>query len=179
MDDQSTTKTPRVLIVDDDEMVPFSLKHYSDRFGVSIDFEHAADVGEAVDKINSKCFDAAVLDVRLPGVTGVSLGALVREYDVNLPIAYLTNLDTEAVRLEAAAQHAVFLYKLRWFNTADDMHTLLKIIQEMARQNPCIEGGGMRVDNHGFPRQLKETPIELPAVLKTLLGYSRALSMAA
>lgn len=178
MDAQTTEKIPRVLIVDDDEMVPYSLKHFSDHFGVPLDLEHAADVGVAVDKINGKCFDAAVLDVRLPGVTGASLGALIREYDVNLPIAYLTNLDTEAVRLEAAAQHAVFLEKLRWFSSPDATHTLLKIIQEMARQNPCVDGG-LRVDNHGFPRLLKETPIELPGVLKTLLSYSRAMAMAA
>lgn len=178
MNDQTTEKIPRVLIVDDDEMVHHSLSHFRDHFDVRMDLEHASDVGEAVDKINGKCFDAAVIDVRLPGVTGVSLGALVREYDVNLPLAYLTNLDTEAVRLEAAAQHAVFLEKLRWFSSADATHTLLKIIAELARQNPCLESG-LRVDNHGFPRHLKETPIELPDVLKTLLGHSRAIAMAA
>ncbi len=171
-------KIPRVLIVDDDEMIPHSLCHFSDHFGIPMEIVHASDVGEAVDRLNEKCFDAAVLDVRLPGVTGISLGALVREYDVNLPLAYLTNLDTEAVRIEAAAQGAIFLQKLRWFSNADETHILLKIIRELANRNPCLDGS-LRLDNHGFARHLKATPIELPEVLKTLLGYSRALAAAA
>lgn len=175
---QIANKIPRVLVVDDDEMIPRALSHFSDRFAIGLEFDHAEDVGQAVDRLNEKCFDAAVIDVRLPGVTGVSLGALVREYDVNLPLAYLTSLDTEAVRVEAAGQGALFLQKLRWFSSADEIKILLKIIREMAHRNPCLDGG-MRIDNHGFPRHLKETPIELPEVLKTLLGYSRALAAAA
>jgi DNA-binding response OmpR family regulator len=178
MDVKNINKTPRVLIVDDDEMIPFALIHFSKLFEVELEIVHAGDIGEAVDRLNEKCFDAAVLDVRLPGVTGISLGALVREYDVNLPLAYLTNLDTEAVRVEAAAQGAIFLQKLRWFGEPDQTHVLLKIIRELAKRNPCLNGEG-RLDNHGFPRLLKATPIELPGVLKTLLGYSRSMAAAA
>lgn len=176
---QSINKNPRVLIVDDDEMIPSALIHFSKHFGVEMEIVHASDVGEAVDRLNERCFDAAVLDVRLPGVTGISLGALVREYDVNLPLAYLTNLDTEAVRVEAAAQGAIFLQKLRWFSEPSETHILLKIIRELANRNPCLDGEAARIDNHGFARQLKATPIELPGVLKTLLSYSRSMAAAA
>jgi hypothetical protein len=111
--------------------------------------------------------------VRLPGVTGVSLGALVREHDVNIPLAYLTNLDTETVRREATVQRAFFLQKMHFMETDEGMHRLLQIVGEMARLNPCQQGG-KRIDNHGFARRVAQTPIEIPGVLATLLDYSKA-----
>lgn len=178
MSGSATTKTPKVLIVDDDEFIPFAIEHYKSRCKVGIDFVYASDVGEAIEKINAECFDAAIIDVRLPGVSGVSLGALIREHDVNIPLAYLTNLDTEVVRVEAASQRALFLSKLRFIGSTAGMQSLLKIITEMTRLNPC-EAGGARVDNHGFPRKLPQTPIEIPQVLSTLLNYSKAIGIAA
>src|SRR5207244_2296103 len=114
-------KTPRVLIVDDDEIISVALNHFRARLELQVNFVYAADVAEAVEKINGNCFDAAVIDVRLPGVTGVSLGALIREHDVNIPLAYLTNLDTETVRAEAVAQRAYFLNKLRFIGSSEGM----------------------------------------------------------
>jgi DNA-binding NtrC family response regulator len=166
-------RIPKVLIVDDDEFISFAIEHYKSRYTVGIAFAYAADVGEAIEKINAECFDAAVIDVRLPGVSGVSLGALIREHDVNIPLAYLTNLDTDGVRAEAASQRAFFLSKLRYVGSTVGMQSLLRIITEMTRLNPC-EAGGARVDNHGFPRRLSQTPIEIPQVLSTLLDYSKA-----
>jgi CheY-like chemotaxis protein len=167
-------KTPRVLIVDDDEIISVALNHFRARLELQVDFVYAADVAEAVEKINGNCFDAAVIDVRLPGVTGVSLGALIREHDVNIPLAYLTNLDTETVRAEAVAQRAYFLNKLRFIGTSEGMGALLKIIMEMVQLNPCVDGG-VRIDNHGFARRLTKTPIEMPEVLSTLLSYSKTM----
>lgn len=171
----ASQKTPRVLIVDDDEIISVALEHFRARLDLPIEFVYAADVAEAIERINEQCFDAAVIDVRLPGVTGISLGALIREHDINIPLAYLTNLDTETVRAEAVAQRAYFLTKLRFIGSAEGMGALLKIIVQMVQLNPCIEGG-VRVDNYGFPRQLAQTPIEMPRVLSTLLDYSKAVA---
>jgi CheY-like chemotaxis protein len=178
MESRFKKKNPMVLVVDDDDTVFLSVQHFAKRSGLTVGFEYASDAGEAVEKLNQKCFDAALLDVCLPGVTGISLGALVREHDVNIPLAYLTNLDSEAVRTEAITQRAFFLLKIDYFATDEGMEKLLKIINEMVLLNPCIDGG-LRVDNHGYPRQLKQTPIELPPVLDQLLQYSKTVKAAA
>lgn len=166
-------KMPRILVVDDDEVVYTGLVHFARKAGTEVEFVYAADVAEGVAKLNEACFDAALIDVRLPGVTGVSLGALVREHDVNIPLAYLTNLDTETVRREATAQRAFFLRKIQFLESDEGMRRLLDIVSEMARLNPCQQGG-KRIDNHGFARRLAQTPIEIPGVLATLLNYSKA-----
>jgi CheY-like chemotaxis protein len=164
-----------VLLVDDDDFIPTAIVHFSRQLQVPLDFKHAADVAEAIELLNHECFDCAVIDVRLPGVTGASLGALVREHDVNIPLAYLTNLDTESVRKEAIAQRAFFLSKLQFFGSDDGTHELLAIIQQMANLNPCVKDG-VRVDNHGFLRHFTQTPLALPASLSILLEHSRALA---
>jgi CheY-like chemotaxis protein len=171
-------KIPRVLVVDDDEVVFIALVHFSKKTGLPIEFVYAEDVAQGVEKLNEACFDAALIDVRLPGVTGVSLGALVREHDVNIPLAYLTNLDTDAVRTEAVAQRAFFLPKLRFMGSDEGMGQLLKVVREMVQLNPCLQGGA-RIDNHGFARRLEQTPIEIPGVLATLLDYSKTRAQAA
>lgn len=179
---KQANKIPKVLLVDDDDTVATGLEEYRREFGLAIEFQSAPDAGMAVDILNETCFDAAVLDVRLPGVTGVSLGDLIRERDVNIPLAYLTNLDTPTVRVEAVNHRATLLVKSDYFLCSEGlevgMKRLLTIIGEIAKLNPCLDGG-VRIDNHGFPRQLPTTPIELPNVLKILLGHSRALAAAA
>src|SRR4051812_34003854 len=47
-------------------------------------------------------------DIRLKGFSGLNLGELIREHDVNVPLAYLTGLDTEETRAEATSQRAFF-----------------------------------------------------------------------
>lgn len=138
---------------------------------LDIEFTGAANVAEAVEAINSTCFDAAILDVRLPGVTGLSLGAEIRERDVNIPLAYLTNLDTPTVRAEAIAQRASYWPKLQFIGDDQGIQNLLTMISEMAQLNPCVEDG-VRIDNHGHRRKLPQTPFKVPEALDTLLTYS-------
>jgi len=121
----------------------------------------------AVEAINARCYDACVLDIRLKGFSGLNLGDLIREHDVNVPLAYLTGLDTEVARAEATRQRAFFWPKQRFSNPKELIH----LLGELVSLNPCVEG--KRLDNHGFMRQLPTTPIEIPAVLRTLVAYSQ------
>jgi CheY-like chemotaxis protein len=178
MTSRETHKTSCVLLVDDDDTIAAALTYFAKKLEMPLDFEYAAGIDEAIEKLNSQCFDCAILDVRLPGVTGASLGALVRERDVNIPLAYLTNLDTEAVRKEAIAQRAFFLSKIQFVGSDDGVCALLNIIREMAQLNPCLKRGE-RIDNHGYARTLPKTPIALPESLCVLLKHSNARAVAA
>lgn len=171
-------KVPRVLLVDDDEMFFVALQHNSRRCGIDVDFIYAADMGKGIDQLNATCCDAAVIDVCIPGVTGVTMGQLVRKHDPHIPLAYLTNLDSQAVKEEAEIQRAHFLFKQHYIFTDDGMELLVKIIFNLAQLNPCLNGG-VRVDSHGFQRRLPKTPIEIPEPFAVLLNHSRAMSRAA
>lgn len=164
---RSEDACPRILLVDDErdtfEMLKVGMRLYN-----VTDFkaDYADNPTDAVEMLNARCYDACVLDIRLKGFSGLNLGDLIREHDVNVPLAYLTGLDTEEARLEAARQRAFFWRKDRFTNP----HELLKLLGELVRLNPCVEG--KRMDNHGFPRKLSETPIQIPSVLRLLVAYS-------
>lgn len=163
----------RILVIDDDDTIPTLLRHFSKKLNFPLEIDHASDVGEAVALINVHCYDAATIDVRLPGVSGVSVGNLIREYDVNIPMAYLTNMDTDSVRKEAITQRAFFMLKCNFLVDDHGMKRLLEIIMRMADLNPCIKGGA-RIDNHNFPRKLPTTPLTIPDSFRKMLAYSKA-----
>lgn len=156
------------------------LRGFARKFGVDLEFVHASDIQEGIDRLNESCFDAAVIDVILPGVTGVQLGSLVREHDPHIPLAYLTNLDTEQVREQAAQHQARFLFKHAFFDEPGEegIKTLLMVINSLARLNPCLTGG-VRIDKQGFQRQLTKTPLDLPDPFSQLLNHSKSIGRAA
>jgi CheY-like chemotaxis protein len=168
-----TLKIPRVLIVDDDQDIALFLRYQAARLGYQIDFVYASDVGEAVDRLNELCCDAAVIDVVLNGVTGVSLVQEIRRHDKLIPLAYLTNLDEDEVRQQAKAHNAYFLFKQHFWMTDEGPAELMSILDHMAHMNQCLDGG-KRIDNLGFERQLAQTPLRMAEPFMKLLEKSRA-----
>lgn len=168
-----TPKVPRILIVDDDSDVFLFLKLQAARYGYNLEFVYASDVGEAVDRLNEMCCDAAVIDVVLNGVTGVSLVQEIRRHDKLIPLAYLTNLDAEEVRRQAKAHNAYFLFKHHFWMEEDGPRELIEILNHMAHMNQCL-AGGVRIDSMGFERQLPSTPLRMAEPFMRLLEKSRA-----
>lgn len=159
--------------MDDDESIPRLIEHYARLHEVSLEIVYAPDIGIGVDQLNAKCCDAAIVDVILPGVTGVYLGERIREHDPHIPLAYLTNLDTDKVRASAAKQNAIVLIKNKYL-VPERMADLLTILIHLAERNPCLDGG-VRVDRYGFQRQLPKTPIEIAPEFQVLLDKGREL----
>lgn len=78
-----------VLVVDDDDRLRDLLRRYLSDHGYRVSV--AADAQEARAKLKSMAFDAMVLDVMMPGETGLELAAdLKRIYPQPLPILMLT-----------------------------------------------------------------------------------------
>lgn len=96
---------PHVLVVDDDDRLRDLLRQYlSDNgFRVSV----AEDAAAARARLKSMAFDAMVLDVMMPGETGLELAAdLKRLYPEPLPILMLTAMgeaDDRVAGLESGA----------------------------------------------------------------------------
>jgi DNA-binding NtrC family response regulator len=93
----------RILVVDDERLVRWSLAQRLRADGM--DIVEAASLGEAVQQ--SKHFDAAILDYRLPDGDGISLLKRLHHVDPELPVLMLTaskDVDTivEAVKAGAA-----------------------------------------------------------------------------
>ena len=93
----------RILIVDDERLVRWSLTQRLRADGMEV--VEAASVGEAVQQ--SRQFDAAILDYRLPDGDGVSLLKRLHHVDPDLPVVMLTaSKDVETI-VEAVKAGAV------------------------------------------------------------------------
>ncbi|MGE2832818.1 response regulator transcription factor [Mycobacterium sp. SMC-4] len=95
----------RVLIADDDDVVRNVVRRYLERDGLEVLTAH--DGNEALRLLRSQRIDVAVLDVMMPGPSGLSLcRGLRRGGDLSIPVILLTALGEEDDRiagLEAGA----------------------------------------------------------------------------
>lgn len=103
-------KTKKVIIVEDD--VPlrgFMTERLLDN---GLDVVETGDGLKANDLIREHKPDCIVLDVMLPGKSGMQILEELRQTDPTTPVVVLTTLSGEGgLRLEAAKHNAVFLNK--------------------------------------------------------------------
>ena len=97
----------RVLVVDDDEAVASMLSRALSRHGFQIDTARTAE--EALEKAQGAAYDAALLDLVMPGRDGADLGAVLAASCPGITIAFLTGYQNSPL-IEAAkkAGRAVF-----------------------------------------------------------------------
>jgi len=97
--------TARVLIADDDTVVRDVVRRYLERDGLEVTV--AGDGSEALRVLGTQRIDVAVLDVMMPGPSGLSLCRTLRQSgDYSIPVILLTALGEEDDRiagLEAGA----------------------------------------------------------------------------
>ena len=94
---------PHVLVIDDDRRLRELLSRYLSENGFRV--STAQDAGEARRKLESLEFDILVVDVMMPGETGISLTKGLRK-QLDVPILMLTalaDLDNRIEGLEAGA----------------------------------------------------------------------------
>ncbi|HUS12782.1 MAG TPA: response regulator [Pyrinomonadaceae bacterium] len=104
------TKGARISIVDDDESMREAVKALIASMGLS-----AEDFSSAEAFLNSgrsQAFDCLILDVRMPGLSGLELQRRLAADDCPIPIVFMTALYVEDVRTKAMEAGAVdFLRK--------------------------------------------------------------------
>jgi DNA-binding response OmpR family regulator len=94
----------RILVVEDDKKVASFLEQGLREDGYSVDVAHDGAEGEVQARVHD--YDLLILDVMLPGKTGIDIVRALREEDTPVPILLLTARDAaeEVVRgLDAGA----------------------------------------------------------------------------
>ncbi|MFM7148464.1 MAG: sigma-54-dependent transcriptional regulator [Gemmataceae bacterium] len=85
----STTRaTPRILIVDDDQELQALLRTRFDRLGMSVTVASSGE--EAMGKLAHVRCDVALLDLHLPGISGLDLLARLKEQQPTMEVILLT-----------------------------------------------------------------------------------------
>ncbi|MEO5671307.1 MAG: response regulator, partial [Ramlibacter sp.] len=78
---------PRILLIDDDEQLGAPLAAYFDRFAFQLEQATRPEAGLA--RLRQGGWDAAILDVMLPGMDGFALCRAIRK-ESDIPIIMLT-----------------------------------------------------------------------------------------
>ena len=95
--------TKRVLVVDDNEVILDILKQFLGR-GYTV--EVVGNASLALASVVQKTPDVILLDVRMPGVDGLSLLKSLRDMGVQTPVFVMTGYDSTQVAIEALERGA-------------------------------------------------------------------------
>lgn len=155
----TSTKTERILVVDDEPMVREVVVAYLEREGFHVD--EASDGSGALDKINEQQPDLVVLDVMLPGIDGFGvLTELRRSGDI--PVILLTARSEEPDRvlgLELGADD----YVVKPFSPrelAARVRSVLRRSGGVAAPAEVMEFDGLRIDEQAREVAVNDKLIE-------------------
>lgn len=98
---QPDETTPHILIVDDDTRIRELLQKYLSDNGYRT--STAADAAEAEGKMGALEYDLLVLDIMMPGITGLEFTQKLRAAENPVPILLLTALAETEQRIEGLA----------------------------------------------------------------------------
>jgi two-component system nitrogen regulation response regulator GlnG len=128
-----------LLIVDDEEAITWSLRKAFDRAGYKVAV--AASAEAAFEMAGKQSFDAVILDVRLPGMDGLTALGKLRELTNGAPTIIVTahgNLSTAVKALEGGA----FEYLPKPFDLAEALDAVARAMQSRpADVKPITEIG--------------------------------------
>lgn len=106
----------RALIVDDEVGMRHSLQRLLEPAGYEVT---AARGGrEAAALVGQKSFDVAVLDIQMPGMSGLEVFQRFREVDPKLPVVFITAYGTAETAIQAM-QLGAYDYVLKPFDVAE------------------------------------------------------------
>ena len=123
-----------VLIVDDEEAISWSLRKAFERLGHRVGVASSAEV--AFELANQIKPDAIVLDVRLPGLDGLSALSRLRDIAGGAPVIVITahgNLST-AVR---AVEGGAFDYLSKPFDLSQALDAVSRALLQMRPHPEC------------------------------------------
>lgn len=102
---------PLIDIVDDDPAVVRALKRLLRSWGMQV--RTFGSGGEFLSALNvSKDADCSVIDVQMPGMTGLEVQATLNDRGLDVPVIFMTGHETEGVEEEAMNAGAIgFLRK--------------------------------------------------------------------
>jgi DNA-binding NtrC family response regulator len=89
----------KLLVIDDDRTVlRLTEKAFAD---VDLQILSASDGEKGIELINREKPDVLLLDIRLPGISGLELAKQIRQIDSKLPVIFITASDESDVAIEA------------------------------------------------------------------------------
>ncbi|MHB1413314.1 MAG: response regulator [Thermoleophilia bacterium] len=171
-------RTPRILLVDDEEAIQKLLTYPMEKEGYEI--EQARDGEEALAKFHEHQFDLIVLDIMLPGMSGIDVCRLIRA-ESNIPIIMLTAKSDEfdkVLGLEIGADDYITKpFSIREFRSRvkAQLRRAQMSVEAPAAAKEMIELDSLTIDFLKRNVFVKDEKVDLTykefELLKTLVGH--------
>src|SRR5213083_1181547 len=133
-----TERTLRVMIVDDEEVLRDVLEVVLRREG--FDVVLAASGEEALNLLDTEDVDLIILDVMLPGISGIDTLRAIRIANPNLPVVVITAFSSIYGAIEAR-KHGAFHYIPKPFKNEEVVLTVNKALEQrrLSRENERLK----------------------------------------
>ncbi|HAN30419.1 MAG TPA: DNA-binding response regulator, partial [Myxococcales bacterium] len=89
----------RILLVEDDDLIGTMVQLVLRQEGYEVRWQTSGE--QAIEAAEQARFDAILLDITLPGMSGIEVAATLRGSGIGVPILMLTSLDSTATKVEA------------------------------------------------------------------------------
>lgn len=96
---------PKILIVDDEAEIRTSLNNFLSR-NIECNILEAGDGKEAMDILKKEVFDLVLLDLKMPGISGMDVLKKTKEIQPQTEIVVISAWDSQAVAREAIKEGA-------------------------------------------------------------------------
>lgn len=126
---------PSILVVDDEEMSRFILREALTKRGYSV--EEAGDAETGLKKLRQHSYDLILLDVQMPGMTGIEALPKFKDVDPSVIIIMTTALGSKEMIMEAIGQGA-YDYFVKPFKM-EEMEVIVKRSLERRRMELEIQ----------------------------------------
>jgi DNA-binding NtrC family response regulator len=158
---------PRILVVDDDEV---SCRLFADVLeGDGYDVHQAHSGEEALDRLRQEAYDLLLVDIRMPGITGIDVTRTVRSEHPSLPVVVMTAFGSIETAVEAI-QEGAYDYVSKPMN----LEELKKIVSKGLAQKELLAESEKKTKRINDGEQQQTVIGRSPAMIEVFKMVARA-----
>jgi len=136
-----------ILIIDDEPHLPYQLARYLNKHGYEV---HVAADGEAgLRELQKTTVDLLLLDVRLPGISGLDVLGEIRKNDLDLPVIMLTAYGDVQTAVTAMKLGALD-YLIKGFDLTELLLVVQRALETSAMYRELRQLRSEKSDNYHF-----------------------------
>jgi len=124
-----------VLIVDDDPVVRDSLGKWFISEGFRV--ETAPSARHALEAVQQDQYDAALLDIKMPGMDGMALQEKLREIDPDMPLIIMTGYASVETAVQAL-KHGAYDYITKPFDPDELVHLIRNAVEHRRAKREVV-----------------------------------------